>query len=566
MSRTAFLSLALLAATTLGAQQSYVTPAAAVSAESPLSPLFGSPSYFRKTFATPTPRIELRPPVRLSDFVVDGKLELSLKSYLELVLANNTDILIQRLSVEQPRNAITRAFSQFDPVATARFSSTRSTTPTTDVLQGASTLSNLAQPLNFGYQQKLQTGTTYSVNFAGSKTSSNNAFAQFNPSLSTNLGMSFTQPLIRDRGGYITKLPIMVARSRLRASEYNLHDQLIRLLVLAENSYWDVIGARENLKVQEQSLALADASLKRAQLELKLGALSELEIFQPQGQYARAEIFVTQARYRLAQLEDALRRQIGVDLDPDVRKLPIVLTEPVLPPTDARPIDREAQVEAALRLRPDLKAALQNLDVDDLNIRLATNSLKPDLSLIGVYQSQGRGGPFQQRSTVFNPDGSQSPITSVIPGGIGDALDQLFGFNFPVYGFTLQLRLPLRDRRATADLADAVVGKRMNTLRARSIEQNVRLEVLNAVNNVESSRAGVELAKIAADLAQKRVEADDKRYQLGTITLFFLLDAQTALTAAQSDLVNQSVTYRRNQLQLLQRTGELLAERGVAVQ
>jgi outer membrane protein len=142
----------------------------------------------------------------------------------------------------------------------------------------------------------------------------------------------------------------------------------------------------------------------------------------------------------------------------------------------------------------------------------------------------------------------------------------LFGFNFPVYGFTLQLRLPIRDRRATADLADAVVGKRMNTLRARSIEQNVRLEVLNAVNNVESSRAGVELAKIAADLAQKRVEADDKRYQLGTITLFFLLDSQTALTTAQSDLVNQSVTYRRNLLQLLQRTGELLAERGVAVQ
>jgi outer membrane protein TolC len=155
-------------------------------------------------------------------------------------------------------------------------------------------------------------------------------------------------------------------------------------------------------------------------------------------------------------------------------------------------------------------------------------------------------------------------VFASIPGGFGDAFDQMFGFGFPIIGGGIQLRLPIKDRTASANYADAVVSKRLDQLRVRTLEQNVRLDVLNAVNQVENSRASVDLAKIAADLAQKRVEADQKRYELGTITLFFLLDSQNALTQAQSDLVTQSVQYRRNLLNLYRRTGTLLTERGIS--
>ena len=60
---------------------------------------FPKPSYFRETFSKTTPKVELMPVARLSDFLVGDKLELSLRSYLELVMANNTDIQIQRRSV-----------------------------------------------------------------------------------------------------------------------------------------------------------------------------------------------------------------------------------------------------------------------------------------------------------------------------------------------------------------------------------------------------------------------------------------------------------------------------------
>jgi outer membrane protein TolC len=529
------------------------------------APVFGTSSYFRRVWNPPTPKVELKSPVRLNEFAKDDKLELSMRDFLDLVLANNTDIQIQRLSVEQPRNAILRGYSVFDPLVTAAFSTARRETPASDALAGAAVLNQLTQPFSFRYAQVLQTGTTMNVDFNNTKQSTNSALSLFNPSFNTGFNANITQPLLRNRGSYLTKMPITIARSRLRASEYQIQDQILRLVANAETLYWQVISARENLRVQEQALALYDQSLKRAQRELELGAISELEIFQPRAQYANAEILVSQSRFALQQAEDQLRRQIAADLDPKLRNLPIVLTEEVAAPVQTA-VEKEAVVEQALRLRPDLRAARQNLDIADLTIQATNNALKPDLRLTAQYGSSGRGGNFYQRSNIFGDDGTRNTIVSVIPGGIGDSLDQLFGFNYPVYGFGLALQLPIRDRRASADYADAVVGKRLELLRLRSQEENARLEVLNALTQVENSKASIELAKIALDLAQKRVDADQKRYDLGTITLFFLLDSQTQLTQAQSTLVNQTVQYRRNLTNLHRVAGDLLSERGIAIQ
>ncbi len=528
---------------------------------------FPRPSYFRETFSAPPPKVELNPPTRLKDFTVGGKLELSLRSYLELVMANNTDIAVQRLSVEPFQNAITRAFAPFDPLATANFTSQRQKTPANDFLAGAQTLVQLTQPARFGYQQLLPTGMQYNVSFAGQKVSTNSGFQSFNPALTANLGVGFVQPLIRNRGTYINKLPIMVARSRRRKADYDLRAQLLFLVANAENAYWDVVLARENLKVQESALKLAEEALKRAERELELGAMSPLDIYNPQQQKATAEIGVSQARFILDQRENALRRQIGADLDPDVRKLPIELTETVPPSVDEPPIDAEKEVARALELRPDLKSQVQNLDIDDLQIKSARNSLLPDLSLTGGYTSQGRGGTFYERENIFNESGvPSSQIVNVVPGGFGDALSQLFGFGYPVYSFGLQLRLPIRNRAASADLADALVARRQDALLVRSFQQQVRLDVLNAVSQVESSKASMKLAVTALDFAQKYLDAEQKKYDLGTSQIFFVLQAQQALVNAQSTVVQNSVQYRKNLLGLLQRTGELLDARGIVVQ
>jgi outer membrane protein TolC len=528
---------------------------------------FPKPSYFRETFARPITKVELKPPARLSDFLIedkDGKkVELSLRSFLELVMANNTDIAVSRLTVDVAQNAITRAFAPFDPFATGRFTSTRSKTPSNDALQGAATLVTLQQPTFFSYNQLLSSGTNYNVSFSGLKSSTNSGFQNFNPAINSNLQFSFSQPLIRNRGMYVNRLPIMTARSRLRVTEYALRDTVMALVNDSENAYWDLVQARDILKVQERALELANEALQRAQLELKLGAMSPLDIYQPQQAYATAEISVTQARYFLAQREDALRKQIGADLDPAFSKVPVVLTETTDVPTTTNTIDAESAIQKALLNRPDLKAANQVLDVDDLQIKSAKNSLLPDLSLLGLYTAQGRGGTFYERENVF---GGGSQIISVVPGGLGDAMSQMFGLGFPVYQFGLQLRLPIRNRAASADLADAVVTKKRDALLVRNVEQIVRLDVLNAISQMESSKASVKLALVALDFAQKYLEAEKKKYELGTSQIYFVLQAQQSLVNAESALVQNSIEYKRSVLNLLRRTGELLDERGIQLQ
>ena len=118
--------------------------------------------------------------------------------------------------METAKNAILRGFAAFDPLATANFNSTRTKSLPTDALAGASTLQTLSQPLNMTYTQTLQNGTNYSVGFAETKSTSNSGFQNYNPSFSSNLQFNFTQPLLRNRGAFINRLPITIARSRVR--------------------------------------------------------------------------------------------------------------------------------------------------------------------------------------------------------------------------------------------------------------------------------------------------------------------------------------------------------------
>jgi outer membrane protein TolC len=526
---------------------------------------FPKPDYFRETFQKTKTNVELKDPVKLQDYVHEGKLELSLKDYLALVMANNTDIAIQMLSVETPKNAILRSFATWDPLATASFTSQKSTTPASDALQGASTVVSLSQPANFTYQQLLPTGTSYTATFSAQKSTTNSGFSTFNPALNSNLSIRFSQPLLKNRGTYVNRLGLMSARSRLRISEYNLRNNLLGMVNNAENAYWDVVSARENLKVAQFGQNVAEEFLKLSQKQLDLGALSPLDIYNPQQQLANAKLTVSQAEFTLIQKEDALRRQIGVDLDPQIRPLPLVLTETV-DVAEGGGMDRESEVQKALNMRPDLKSAVQNLDVDDLAIRSARNGLLPNLALTGSYQTQGRGGVFYQRQNVFTGDGSSSSILTQIPGGFPDALSQMFGFGFPVYSFGVTLQLPIKSHQASADMADAIVAKKRDALNVRTTQQQIRLDILNAVTNLDGSKEQLKLAKIAREFAQKNMDAENKKYELGTEINQNVILAQNVLVQAESSVVTNQINVRRSLLNLLTKTGELLDERGIVIQ
>lgn len=526
---------------------------------------FPKPSYFRETFAKSQTKVELKDPVRLKDYVHGDKLELSLKDYLALVMSNNTDIALQMLSLEMPKNAIQRAFGAWDPRAIAQFTSQRATSPSTSALDGAATLKSLSQPLSMSVTQTLDTGTSYTASWGGTKSTTNSTFNSYNPALSSNLGLSFSQPLLQNRGRYVNRLTVMMSRSRLRISEYGLKNQLLGLVSAAESAYWDVVSARETLKVAIGARDVSAEFLKLSQKQLELGALSPLDIYNPQQQLATNEVSVAQARFTLTQREDALRKQIAIDLDPQLRDLPMVLTDSADMPLDSINFEREPAIQQAMLNRPDLKQAVQSLDVDDLSIQQSRNALLPNLALTGAYTSNGRGGVFLARTNVFN-DGVSSSVLTSLPGGLGDALSQMFGFGFSTYQFGLRLSLPIRNRSASADMADALVRKKQDSLTVRTTQQTVRLDILNAITNVESSKESVKLAKIARDFAQKALDAENKKYELGTELSQNVLLAQNALAQAESTVVTNQIALRKNLLNLLMKIGTLLDERGIVVQ
>lgn len=554
------LALILIGALLAGAQE---TSSVSGPQTDTSAPWLGTGAWFRKTFFYRDVQVSLRDPIKLKDYVIDGKLTLSLRNYLDLVMSNNTDIEVQRVQLEYSKNSIQRAFAVFDPLLNTSFAAIRSKSAATNQLQGASVVSTLSQPFDLNVSEVLPTGTQVSAGLTTQKTSTNSSYYFYNPAYATTLNLGFTQPLLRGRGVYITKLPITIARRQRVAAGFSYQNSLLSMVSNAENVYWDVISARERLKVQRRALDLADKALQRSRLEVQVGATSPLEIFQPEQQYAGAKLSVAQVEYQVRQTEDVLRRQIGVDLDRTTRELPMELTEQVSPQVDDTPIDREALVQQALGVRPDLKNIQTGIEVNNLQIRNAFEGLKPLLNLSAGYSTTGNGGRYFPSTT--GADGS-TILLPPVPGGITDAFGQMFGFSYPTWQFSLSLQLPLRDRAAAANLADAVVAKRISMLNQRSTEQQIRQDVLTAVTQVESSRDGVKLAKIAVDFALKRVEADQKRYELGAITVFFLLSGQTDLANSESGLVSQIIQHRRNLLNLQQRVGTLLAERGIVVQ
>lgn len=537
-----------------------VWPTAAAAGENPPSaaaqdepkftvPFFPSPSYFKKVFSRPA-RYTLEPPGSLKDLVRDGKLVLSVRDVVRLVVQRNTEVWLARLEVEAAAPAVLRAYGVFDPRLTASFFSTRSASPTFTQLEATSQLSQQAQ---VAYEQDFQSGTGYRVSFNGLKSASNNRFVFLNPAVRTNMNFSVFQPLLRNRGFFTQRAPIVIARINQQVSRGRFEERLSDVIQMTVNQYWDVVQARENLAVLRNSLALAEKSYERDKRALELGALPPLDIFRSQAEVANRKVQVTTAEYRLMQQDAALRRLIAADLDPAVRILPLELVDPPAPPLRLETVSAEDAVERALRSRSEMENLRRQQAVDDINIRLALNSLKPDLRLGLNYASSGLGGNLFDQGTR-------------ITGGLGDALSQLFDFRNPTYGFSLQLSLPVKSRQAQAELAAAEIAQRRNLYQQRELEQQIALEVRNAVNQLEQSKANIAAATVARDLARKNLEAEQRKYELGTTTIFFVLEAQQRLSDAETQLLAASIAYRKAVVAVQRASATLLDENQIVIE
>ena len=518
---------------------------------------FPSPDYFQRFFHYPKVLTQLPGPLSVDEYIVDGKLRLTLQDAIRLMLLNNTEVRISQSQFDQSSFGIGRAYAAFDPVFTASFTPTRSSQPTTTALAGAQTLSTLQQESNFAYNQQFQTGTNYSIQFSTQRFTTNSTFATFNPSFTSGATFSVGQHLLRGRGYVVNHGPILIAQRNVKQARANFEAQLNDSILSTIDQYWNLVGAQKNLAVVQDSLKLAEQSYAHDKRALELGALSPLDIYRSESTVAQRRLQLIQAEYQIKPLEDQLRRTIGADLDSRAGALDIELAESADVSGDLATADIPTALETAFGRRPELEAVRQQLANDDTNVFIANNNLQPDLSVTGAYTSNGIGG------NVVDTSGGTSVIIS--RGGLLDALDQVGGFGFPTYAVGLNLRLPIRNHQAEADLGSALVSKRGDLYQLRSRQQQITVEVRNAVHQLEESKLSLAAAANALDLAKKALAADQRKYELGAETIFFVLDAQNSVQQAQQSYVQAEIGYQMALAALDHATGNLLERNRVLI-
>jgi outer membrane protein len=518
---------------------------------------FPTPDYFRQLFRYPHVPIQLPGPQSLDEYEVDGKLRLSLQDAIRLMLLNSPDIRINETQVEQSGFAIGRAYGPFDPVFTGSFVPQRSTQPTTSALQGAQTLSQLQQQTSFAYNQLFQSGTNFSVGFNNQRFTTNSSFALFNPSFTSGATFSVAQHLLRGRGYLVNHGPILIARRNVRQSRATFEASLNDSILAVVNQYWSLVQAQKNLAVVQDSLHLAEESYKHDKRALELGALSPLDIYRSEATVAQRRLQVIQAEYAVKPLEDQLRRTVGADLDSRAGALDFDLTESAEASGELASQDIPTAIQTAMSRRPEFEAVRQQLANDDTNIYLANNGLEPDISLAGIYTSNGIGGNVIDTS-------SGAPVI-VSQGGLLDALGQVGGFGFPTYSVGLTLTLPIKNHQAEANLGSALVSKRTDLYQLRSRQQAITLEVRNAVHQLEASKLSLAAAADALDLAKKSLAADQRKYELGAETIFFVLDSQNTVQQTEQSYLQAEIGYQLALAGLEHATGELLDHNRVLI-
>jgi outer membrane protein TolC len=315
-----------------------------------------------------------------------------------------------------------------------------------------------------------------------------------------------------------------------------------------------VVQAAQSVDVLRKSQERAEASYQHDKRALELGALSPLDIYRSESKVAQRKIAVIQAEYSLKHAQDALRQAIGADPDARIGALDLELTDNAETSGQLAAIDLQEALAQATKTRPELEAQRLQLSIDDDTVRLAGNNLRPDVNLSATYTTNGVGG------IVFNQSGAL-----ISDGGFADSLSQLGGFGFPTYGVSLQVRLPLRNSAAAADLGTALVTKKRALYQMRSLEQTVDNEVKNAVHDLELAELLMAASQSSRDLAAKSLASEERKYELGAQTIFFVLDAQDQLSQAEQGLLQSQISYQKALAALDRATGQLLEKHKMAV-
>jgi len=494
---------------------------------------------------------------RVDQLIHDGKLELTLQDAVELALENSMDIAVQRYNpwfadtdilqteaggqpfgitgAEVRQSFANVPFLNYDPTFTSQISYDDRITPVnnpfisgtgTAQAQAASLASHTATYTN-NVTEGFSTGTTATVAWNNTRSSSGSTFNFFNPDVSSALVVTLQQQLLNGFGRFINRRNIMIAKNNRKLADYVFEAQAITTVTGTITAYWELVYARAAVEVQAQAVSVSQRLYGDNKKQLEIGTLAPLDVTRAEAQLATDQQNLIIAQTTKLQDEQILKNAISKDpLAANLINVEIIPTDKPTPPETTEAASFEESIKEAFQKRPELQEQQLNITNAGIDARATGIALRPTATLFAQYTSQGLAGVSTIPGTAGNPP-------TITQQGFATSQSQVFQNKFPDYLVGVNVQIPIRNRSAQATNQRSTLQLRQIEAQMQQLKNAAVVDVRNTFIALEQGRVQVATASEARKLQQQTFDAEQKKYQLGASTVYQVILTQRDLVTAQ---------------------------------
>ena len=471
---------------------------------------------------------------------------LAIDDAVRMALENNLGIQTEKLNPQIQVLGIARADAAYAPTLFSTVNRRSATAPPGDFLSsgGANivTSSNFNSSAGLGQNVKWG-GGNYQISFDGARGTSNAARTLFSPQLNSNLNAIYTQPLLRNFKIDALRTQLIQSRNNASIADIQLQQRITQTSRTVRAAYYQLIGAISGYDVARESLNVAETSLKNNRTRVEVGTMAPIDITAAEAEVAsnQEQVIIQQAAIESAQ--DNLRALIMNPGQPDFWSARFTPAE--RPSLAARAVDLDAAIKNALQNRTDLREFKKNMENTDVSLAYAKNQKLPAVDLTGRYGLTGIGGTqFQYGDPLV--EGGAPQVVGQSVRNFSDVLRDVFGNDFKTWSFAVNVSYPIGTSQADAAYAQAKIQKQQEVVTLANLELAVTQSVRDAARQVNTNLRRVEATRTARELAEKRLEADNKRFAVGLATTFELLQSQRDLARARQSELRATIDYNQS--------------------
>jgi outer membrane protein TolC len=464
-------------------------------------------------------------------------LRLTLEDAVRRAIDKNPDLAVVRLETEVEAARVGQTRSAYTPLFSTALGRSSTATPPSNFLLGDAGVDVNDLFSSTGVSQRLPWGSgIWSVSWESARTTTNNPLSSFDPTLQSGFLVAFSQPLLKDRSIDPAKHQYIVAKRNQQISDLQFREAAVQTTAAVKQAYWTLKATIANVSVQERSLELARELARETKLRVDAGQNPPLDLVQTEAEVAQRRENLIRARTLAADGEDALRRLI---MDPADTSFWRVRIDPVEAPTQPGPLpDLDAAVGRTIDERYDVARAGLDLENARTTVSFFENQRLPDIRLETSYRGSGLGG-----TQLIRTGGFPGLVTGTRNRGFGDALGQVFTNDFPTWSVGVTVSYPLGQSFDEAGRVRAEVERRQAGERIASLRLEAAETVRRAGRQIQSTAERVDAARVGATLAQQRLEAEQRRYDVGLSTTFLVTQAQRDLLEAEVGLLQTTLDY-----------------------